>query len=140
MSKIKAIIAPVVEEAGKFVETAKEQVTLADSNQSSGDDTKRLVEDIYKPGETKSPEEIAKNQVKDKAKLEKTRAKLRAHQEYFQNLTNPPKQKEEPVAKKIEREKMQDLQSEQEKQAKKPPPIAVQRGQRSIESQRGSSG
>src|SRR5258708_39308692 len=139
MNKITSIIKPIVEEAGKFVDTAKDQVTLPDDRKSK-EETQQLVEGIYKPAEAKSPDEIVKNKAKDKAKLEKTREKLRAHQEYFQKLVNPPKQKEEPVAEKVEREKMQDLQSEEERQAKKPPPLAVRMATQKTEKYPGASG
>lgn len=137
MNKITAIIKPVVEEVGKFGEAAKGQVTASDSKQ--GDDTKDFIKDIYKPGEEKSAAEISQNKVADKEKLAKTRAKLKAHQEYFQRLTNPPKPKDEPVAEKLEREKKQEMVDLQKKEDKKPAPIAVSRAQ-NIEKFRGSSG
>lgn len=136
MNKIKAIIAPVVEEAAKFVDTAKEQVTLSDEGHASSDDTKQLVEDIYKPGEEKSPAEIMQNKAKDKAKLEKTRAKLAAHQRYVQNLLNRPKTPEEKPAEKAERQQMEDLQEAEKKEK----PMVIRMAAQKTEKYPGASG
>lgn len=146
MNKIKAIITPVVEEVGKFAETASSQITgdknsppMADRPLDENNDTKKLVEDIYKPGEQKSPSEIVQNQAKDKASLAKTRAKLAAHQRYFQNEFSPPKPPEEPKSEELERKKKQEMVDLQQKEKKKPPPLAVQRAQR-VEKYPGASG
>lgn len=139
MNKIKAIIAPVIEEVGKFAETAKEQVVLADQPQQANNDTKKLVEDIYKPGEVKSPAEIAQNKAKDQAKLAKTRAKLSAHQQYFQRLTNPPKAPEESKAEEKDREEDKKRWELQEDKKEKRKFIPIDRAQ-NIEKHRGSSG
>lgn len=139
MNKIIGILKPVVEEVGNLAETAKTQVAPSDEAEKLKDETKQLVKDIYKPGEEKSAAEIAQNKAKDEAKLEKTRAKLAAHQEYFQNLINRPKAPEEKKADELEREKKQEMIDLQQKEKKKPPPLAVQNAQ-NIEKHRGSSG
>ncbi len=133
MNKVKAIISPVVEEVGKFVDTAKEQVTLADSDQKSSDDTKKLVEDIYKPGETKPQ----KPQESDEVKTQRLRSEL--HSQYYQSLVNRPKSQEEPKADELERKKNEERWELQQKQKEKPPPLVVRNAQ-NIEKNRGSSG
>lgn len=134
MNNVKTIIKPVIEEAADLVKTAGGQIT----GETSKEETQELVKDIYKPAGEKSTAEIVQNKIKDKENLKKTRAKLAAHQRYFQNEFNRPKPKEEPVAEKLEREKKQEMVDLQKKEAKKPP-LAVQRAQ-NIEKNRGSSG
>ncbi len=65
------------------------------------------------PNEGKSPEEIAK--------IEVLRRQL--HSDYYQNLVNRPKPKEEPVAEKMEKEKQMEALVEQKKEQEKPGPL-----------------
>ncbi len=104
------------------------------------EETEQLVRDIYKPGEEKSAAEITRNKAKDAAKLEKTRAKLAAHQRYFQEEFNRPKPKEEKKADELERKKEQEMVDLQQKEKKKPPPLAVRMGAQKTEKYPGASG
>ena len=80
-------------------------------------------------------------------KLVQTRAQLKAHNQqhkntYFDPTFNPPK-KEQPVAERLEQEKMQEEQKkmqELEEQKKKDEPIALARAKRTTEMNRGASG
>lgn len=134
--KVKNLITPVVEEIGKFAETAKEQVRPDASAQNSQAQTSELVKDIYKPDQEISPQDILKKQAEDKKQRLQLRQAL--HQEYVQSTLNRPKPKEEPKAEKMERQKMEDLQEKKKKEEKKVP-INVQRAQ-NVEKFRGSSG
>ncbi len=81
------------------------------------------------------------------AKLEQTRAQLKAHKEqhkvvYFDPTFNPPK-KEQPVADRLEQEKQEEDQKKMqqiEEQKKKDEPIALSRAKRTTEMNRGASG
>jgi hypothetical protein len=66
------------------------------------------------PNKNLSPEE--------KMKLEALRARLH-NEKYYQPLINRPKQKEEPVVEKLEREEQMEVIEEQKKQEKKPGPL-----------------
>ena len=139
MSKIKGILKPIAEEVGKFTKTAGEQIT----GTRSKDETREVVKHLYgadeKPGTTEGTEKSTEAQkAEDKKEIEKKRAQLRAHQEYFQSLTTP-KPKEERPAEKIEREKKQEMVDLQQKEKKKPPPI-VQRAAQRVEKYPGASG
>jgi len=81
------------------------------------------------------------------AKLEQTRAQLKAHKEqhrvvYFDPTFNPPR-KEQPVAEKLQQEKQEEDQRKMqqlEEQKKKDEPIALSRAKRTTEMNRGASG
>ncbi len=126
---VKTIIKPVVEEAAKFVDTAKEQVTPS-GDQKSKEDTKQLVEDNYKPGE-KKPQ---KPQESDEVKKQRLRSEL--HSQYYQSLVNRPKAPEEKPAEKAERQKMEDLQEAEKKEK----PMAVKFAAQKTEKFPGASG
>ena len=84
-----------------------------------------------------------RKQIKDKTpeeqkKLMELRQQL--HGQYYQNLVNPPKQQEDRPAQKIEREKKEEMQDLQQKEAKKPPPLATQRARERVEKFPGASG
>ncbi len=73
------------------------------------------------PNAGKTPEEIA----------QMLRLRMQLHSsEYYQPLVNPRKQKEEPVAEKLEREKKEEQFELAEKEKKKPPklPVTVKQG------------
>lgn len=72
------------------------------------------------------------------AQLEAVRKQL--HDAYFQNTFNKPKQQEESVTEKNEREDQQKSWELQQKQAEAPPPLAVQRAQTHTEMMPGTSG
>ncbi|MEX2007408.1 MAG: hypothetical protein WD992_01430 [Candidatus Levyibacteriota bacterium] len=78
----------------------------------------------------KSPEELAQMDV----------VRKRLHDEYYQTLVNPAKQEEESVSEKLEREDKQEDMELQQKEAKKPPDLAVQRAQTHAEQNPGASG
>jgi len=142
MSKIKGILKPIAEEVGKFTKTAGEQVTGTSSDKDKKA-TEEVVKHLYGVNEkTATTESTASNAAaqreQDKKEIEKKRAQLRAHQEYFQSLTTP-KPKEERPAEKVEREKKQEMVDLQKKEKKKPP-ILVQRAQQSVEKFRGTAG
>lgn len=134
---IKKIIAPVIEEVGKFGEAAKKQVSPDGNAQNSQAQTSELVKDIYKPQEEHAPEELLKKQAEDKKKEAQLVHSL--HQQYVQATFNRPKAKEEPVAKKLEDEKKKERWELAQEEKKKPPPLPVQRAQ-NIEKHRGASG
>lgn len=87
---------------------------------NSGSVTQALGIPQKDPDAGKTPEEIAKLQA----------LKNQLHQEYYQDLVNRPKPKEEPVAEKLEREEQEEKMSEIEEQKKKPAPLpaTVKRG------------
>lgn len=117
----------------------KGQAPLGEVDKSK-DETQQLVKDIYKPEDVKGPAEIAQSKANDEAKLKKTRAKLAAHQRYFQEEFNRPKPVEEKKADELERKKEQEMVDLQQKEKKKPPPLAVQRAAQKTEKYPGASG
>jgi hypothetical protein len=82
------------------------------------------------PNAGKTPEELAK--------LQALRNQL--HHDYYQNLVNRPKPKEEPVAEKLEREKQEEEMEEFAKEQKKPASINPAMKQGTAESVVGASG
>ncbi len=128
------LISDIAEELKEFGKTAKSQVLPENSkSQKSNEETKKLVEDLYKKGEPKqkAPEEP------DEVKKQKLRSEL--HAQYYQNLVNPPKQKEERPTEKVEREKKQEMIDLQKKEQKKPSQL-VQKAQQRVEKYPGASG
>ena len=104
-------------------------------------ETEELVKGLYaksKPGSQTAQTPQGVKEADDKQKLEKLRQEL--HGQYYQNLVNRPKPKEERPAEKAEREEKQKMADLQEKEAKKPVSLAVQRAQQSTEKYRGASG
>lgn len=84
-------------------------------------------------------EQIADKSPEEQKKLMELRQQL--HKDvYYDPTFNPVKKQEERPAEKVENEKKQEMQELQEKDAKKPPPIAVQREQNKAEMFRGASG
>lgn len=83
-------------------------------------------------------------QIKDKSPEEqKALMELRSqlHKEnYYDPTFNPVKKQEERPAEKVENEKKQEMQDLQQKDAKKPPPLAVVREQNKAEMFRGAAG
>ena len=104
-------------------------------------ETEELVKGLYaksKPGNQTAQTPQSVKEADDKQKLERLRQEL--HGQYYQKLVNRPKPKEERPAEKVEREDKQKMADLQEKEAKKPAPLAVQRAQQSTEKYRGPSG
>lgn len=87
----------------------------------------------------KTPEE-AEKQAEEKKKMLELRQKL--HNEvYYDPLVNPRKDKpKERPAEKVEKEKQEEMIDLRKKEEKKPPPLAVQRGQRKTEQFPGGGG
>lgn len=129
--------------------------TQGESTQQKSDDQKAkqdkdFVKELYGLGEQpkketeheKSIKKLAeKNPQKSQEDIQKL-AQLRQELHkttYYQPLVNPQKKEEERPAEKIENEKKKERWELQEKEAKKPPPLAVKRAQ-NIEKFRGASG
>lgn len=93
-------------------------------------DSQKSMQKLAEKQPQKSPEELQKIQAL-RQELHKTT--------YYQPLVNPQKKQEERPAEKIENEKNKERWELQEKEAKKPPPLAVKRAQ-NIEKFRGASG
>lgn len=83
-------------------------------------------------------EQIVDKSSEEQKKLIELRQQL--HRDYYDKLTNPPKQQEERPAEKVEQEKKQELAELEQKDAKKPPPLAVVREQNKAEMFRGAAG
>lgn len=151
----------IKEEAGKTVKMAVSQVTGKQAGHSqivqgqakkpqrppgesvqlktpTSDETKSFVKGLYGENPPLKQEEIAKKELEDKQKKDALRQRL--HSEYYQQLTNPPKQQEERPAEKVEKEKKQEMAELEQKKAEKPPPLAVNRAERKTETFRGVSG
>lgn len=146
MNKIKSVLKPVLEEVKDFAKATKDQITVHsyDKNPSTdaSDKTREFVKDLYGLNEKTAATEVQKGsqeaQNKEKkAKLEKLRQQL--HAQYYQSLVNRPKPPEEKPAEKVEREKKEERWELEQKEKKKPPPLAVQRAQK-VEKYPGVSG
>lgn len=135
MSKIK-VLKPVVEETGKFVKTAGEQITGTSSKTSEKDETKEFVKSLYGKSSTL---QVKPDQKKAEDELAKKRLRQELHAQYYQRLVNPPKAPEEKPAEKVEREKKQEMVDLQQKEKKKPP-VLVQRAAQRVEKYPGASG
>lgn len=137
-----------------FAKTAKGQIvgktnqTSAQAQKMSDDQAKQFLSDLYgpskpnaepqksqsskqgasqgdqittpQPNKDKTPEELAK--------IESLKRQL--HADYYQNLVNPAKPKEEHVSEKLEREEEEEKMEEIEEEKKKLPelPVTVKRG------------
>ncbi len=125
--------------------------TPLDAIQQDSGDAQDFVKDLYgakKPGSTpahptsKTPVDPTKLQnaktPEEAEKLESLRREL--HSDYYQKLTHPDKQQELRPAEKVEEEKKKEMIELQEKEAKKPAPLSVQRAQNKAEQFRGVSG
>ena len=98
---------------------------------------------FVKSEENKQPSEF-QEQIKDKTpeeqkKLMELRSQL--HKEnYYDPTFNPPKKQEERPVEKVENEKKQEMMELEQKDAKKPPPLAVVRERNKAEMFRGAAG
>lgn len=113
-----------------------DQQTASDKTQND-----EFVKELYAPsqnGHNLPPAEVPA-ETEEQAKLAGVRQKL--HDEvYYQPLIQGSESQEERPAEKVEREKKQEMQDLQKKEAEKPAPIAVQRAQQTAEKFRGVSG
>lgn len=153
MSSITKVIQPVVDELGKFGETAKKQVnpdTRKSDEKKAKDETAQLVKDIYKPSlrpdglkpQEITPEDIVKQQAEDKKKEAELRQALEMHKTtYYDPLVNRPKKPEEQERpqERAERQEKEDRWKLEEKK-KKENPIAIQRAAQKTEKYPGASG
>lgn len=115
-----------------------DQKVLSDKTQ-----TDELVKELYAPSQPQNGQNLTpaepQSKTEEQAKLASVRQKL--HDEvYYEPLIQGSKSQEERPAEKVEREKKQEMQDLQKKEAKKPAPIAVQRAQQTAEKFRGVSG
>ena len=88
---------------------------------------------------TKFQEQIADKSPEEQKQLLQLRQDLHK-QVYYDPTFNPMKKQEERPAEKVEKEKKIEMQELEQKEANKPPPIAVQREQNKAEQFRGVSG
>jgi len=104
--------------------------------------TKEFVKELYKPKDDLNADERKNVQKSPEETEEQKIAKLRQelHSAYYQKLVNPPKANAEKPAEKVEREKKEERWELEEKEKKKPPPLAVQRGAQKAEKYPGASG
>lgn len=140
----------IQEEAEKGAKAVAQQVVGSKAKQApqggsknvpavKKEETKAFVKDLYGGEKPQiSSEELQKKEFEEKQQKEALRQRL--HSEYYQQLINPPKPKEERPAEKVEKEKQQEMQELQQKEAKKPPPLAAQRAAQKVEKFRGVSG
>lgn len=119
-----------------------DQTQIPDQTADEKAKTEEFVKDLYKSsgkpelnkkGSVQKPPEETKEQ-----KLAKLRQEL--HSNYYQRLVNSPKPPEEKPAEKVEREKKEERWELEQKEKKKPPPLAVQRGAQKAEKYPGASG
>lgn len=85
-------------------------------------------------------EKIADKPPEEQKKLLELRNQLHKENYYDPTFNPPKKQDEERPAEKVEKEKKMEMQDIQQKEAKKPPPLAVVREQNKAEMFRGASG
>lgn len=117
------------------------QVQNGDLNAEEKAKTKEFVKDLYKPsekGQTQDKVQSGKTEETKEQKLAKLRQEL--HANYYQSLIHPPKPPEEKPAEKVEREKKEEEFELQQKEKKKPQPLAVQRAAQKAEKFPGASG
>jgi len=99
--------------------------------------------DNSQPLQNKKPSEF-QEQIKDKSPEEQKKLlelRNQLHKEnYYDSTFNPVKKQEERPAEKVEEEKKVEMQELQQKEAKKPPPLAVVRERNKTETFRGAAG
>lgn len=131
--------------AGDSNGQAKDMASVSDKQIASDRaENDKLVKELYAPSQPQNgqnlPSAEPQSKTEEQAKLANVRQKL--HDEvYYEPLIHGQKAKqEERPAEKVEKEKKQEMADLQQKEAKKPAPIAVQRAQQSAEKFRGVSG
>ena len=148
------------EQVGGVKQSEEKPAVSAASNAASGEpqgnkgwpsDNERIkfLRDLYgktdmsKDGEDKKPTEFEKQIAGESPEKQKQLLELRQKlhkEEYYDPTFNPVKKQEERPAEKVENEKKMEMQELEEKDAKKPPPLAVVREQNKAEMFRGASG
>lgn len=126
------------EERIKFL---KDLYGKSDMSQDGALDLKKNVNPNPPAGEKPSEfqEQIADKSQEEQKKLLELRQQL--HKDvYYDPTFNPVKKQEERPAEKVEQEKKQEMMELQQKEDKKPQPIAVQREQNKAEMFRGAAG
>ncbi len=113
------------------------------SESMAADETaEEMVRDLYAPSESfpSAPSSEEQERMETAQKLVALRKQL--HDEiYYNPLVSPQKpEEEERPAERVERQEKEEMQDLQEKDASKPPPLAVQRAQTTIEINRGVAG
>lgn len=128
----------VQDQAGSSVKPPSEALPSASPENEL---TEEMVQDFYAPSEN-IPQNIASEEQERLETAQKlTALRKQLHDEvYYQPLTNPKREDEERPAERVERQEREEMQDLQKKEAEKPPPIAVQRAQTTIEMNRGVSG
>jgi hypothetical protein len=98
---------------GKNDHSSGSKTDKSDPKKGSGSVAQAVGVPQKDPNEGKTPEEAAKLQA----------LRIQLHQNYYQNLVNRPKSKDEPVTEKLEREEREAKMAEFQTQKEKPPPI-----------------
>ena len=128
-------------------------VPVGDSSAGSSQDAtsqvsnEDVVEGLYEksqPQNTNPPQQPVSNQTDSSGKTPQEAAEIevvrkRLHDEYYQRDFNRPKQEEERVAEKVEREEKEEMVDLQQKKMEKPPEL-VQRAAQRVEKFPGASG
>lgn len=124
----------------------KKKEVKPQSQWQSDEERKKFLRDLYgKPDEQQNESlktdkpQIKTESMEEKKKLLELRQQLHK-QVYYDPTFNPQKKQEERPAEKVENEKKQEMQDLQQKDAKKPPPLAVVREQNKTEMFRGAAG
>ena len=115
------VLEGIKEEVKEDLKVVSEQVGVAkkkEISQSSQDEKKDFVKDLYGDAPSISQEEIQRKELEDKQKVEVLSQRL--HGEYYQRLVSPPKAKEDRPAEKVEREQQEEKWELEKKEAKKP--------------------
>jgi hypothetical protein len=120
--------------------TAQEPAKQASSaKQNSQDMTKGNAQAVQDKKPSEFQEQIKDKTPEEQKKLIELRNQL--HRDFYYDPTfNPVKKQEERPAEKVENEKKKETMDLQEKDAKKPPPLAVVREQNKAEMFRGAAG
>lgn len=113
-------------------------------------DTQDFVKELYGASKNsenaaQKPQELPKSTeaktLEEQQKMASLRQQLQqSHRKYYENLVNRPKQKEIGAAEKVEREKQEENWELQEKEKKKPQPLAVTQAANKTEKFPGASG
>lgn len=105
----------------------------------SDEERKKFLQDLYGKSDTPQPATQLDKKPEEQKKLMELRQQLHK-QNYYDPTFNPAKKQEERPAEKVENEKKKEMVDLQQKDAKKPPPLAVVREQNKAEQFRGASG
>ena len=123
-------------------QNTSENKGLGNKSQWESDEERvKFLRDLYGSSEKNSSEEekLADKSPEEQKKLLELRNQLHK-QNYYDPTFNPPQKQEERPAEKVENEKKVEMQDLQQKNAEKPPPLAVVREQNKTEMFRGAAG